>query len=797
MNATHILGGEVGYRHISGLQYEVLVNIYGDCSGNAFPSLANSITEVNIYNGFSLYTTVTCQPYGDFGKEITPVCAADSLNTKCKTPSGAIPGIAEFKYRAIVTLNQPSANWRFAFAGSLGGTSGAGRSNAITNVQIGVNGSLVYLEARLNNSNGPNNSPTLTTVPTPFFCLNQSQEYNTGAVDIDGDSLVFRLVDALEPTANNGVAVTYSPGYSGTQPLAASSFNFSASNGQLSFIPNITQTSTVVNRIEEYKNGVLVGTMMREMNFIVLNNCSNQSPVGSLDTTNAGDIVSTKKIEICNADSSISFDITAFDPDSGNINVTVTGLPPGMSYLVNGNNTKSPILTVNYAVPTPIVPNSNVSFFVTFQDDGCPLSSKQQIAFTIEVIQPLTLSNTVISESCVPGADGIINLTGTSTNSGNLEYSFNGSSYSALNTFGGLASGNYQVGIRDVRGCTLVNNVFVDSATKITIDTIYTTDITCFSKSDGILEVSAQPTLPSTIYSLQPGSQTSSTGRFENLAAGVYTVIANAPLGCSDTSTAQLTAPPDISFTNISIENNKCDKGTGRIEIGSNISIPVLYSISPNQQSNSNGQFGGLSAGYYIITVVDTNGCYKDTILQITDEPNNFALQFGKQDVTCEGDGNNGSAQVVATGGEEPYTYLWTSKFGTEGTQSAIYNQRSGLKRVFVTDAIGCEIDGYTILNPADCCERVFIPNAFTPNGDDKNEEFRLRTPLTMNDVEFFVVNRWGQKVWSTSNHLDGWDGNYADGTPADVGTYFYFLRYQCDSNKGYYNRKGDVIVIR
>ena len=781
------------------LQYEIYVNLYGDCSGSSYPNYFDpgTVALVNITNNGSAFSTLTCQRYGDYGKEITPVCPQDSNNTKCKSPNGTIPGIAEFKFRANVTLPQQSSGWKFAFAGQMA-SGQAGRSAAITNIQIGQGGGgIIYIESILNNSVGPNSSPTLTTIPTPFFCINQLQEYNIGAVDANADSLNFSLVSGL--TANGGSAslVSYLAGFSGGQPLAASSFNFNAQNGQLSFVANQTQTSLVVNKIEEYRNGVLVGSMMREMNFIVLSNCNNLSPTGVFDSTGTGTISATNVIEVCNADSFLTFSIAAQDPDNGNINVVLSGIPNGMSYTLNGNNTQSPKIDFKFTLPQPVIAGTSYSFFVTFQDDGCPISSKQQVAYTIKVIDPVTASTTVISESCLPGGDGLINVAATSTNAGGLSYGFNGGTFQSNNTFTGLSTGNYPVQVRDSQGCITFRTVFVDTATKVYFSGVTTDQITCFSKRDGTVVVNSIPANLPTTYTLLPTNISNGTGRFENLAVGNYTIIANAPLGCSDTSNFSLRSPPDISFNNINIIDNRCDLNTGRIEIGSNITIPVEYSISPNQQTNSYGEFGGLIAGFYIVTVKDTNGCYKDTLLEVNDDPGKMALSLSKQDISCEGNGNDGWASVFVAGAINPVTYDWTSQYGAEGNTSTIFDQRSGIKQVRVTDAIGCELNGYIIVDPANCCNKVFIPTAFSPNGDDKNEMFRLRTPLTMNDVKFFVVNRWGQKVWETDNHLQGWDGNYSSGKTADVGTYYYFLRYKCANGDETYTLKGDVTVIR
>jgi gliding motility-associated-like protein len=798
--ATHVLGAEIGYRHITGLEYEIYVNLYGDCSGNSYSNYFNqgTVALVDVRNGGVAHATVICGRYGDYGKEITPVCDRDSNDTRCKSPSGTVPGIAEFRFRANITLPSAGPNWTFAFAGQMQAGGQAGRSSAITNLQVGQGGTgVIYIEAFLNNSLGPNSSPDLTTVPTPFFCVNQTQQYNIGAVDPDADSLNFRLVDGISFNAGNTSTANYLQGFSGSQPLSASSFNYNAQNGQLSFVANQAQTSLVVNRIEEYKNGVLVGSMTREMNFIVLNNCSNLSPTGIVDSNGAGNIKAINEIEICNADSFLSFVILANDPDSGQIDVQLSGVPSGMNYTVVGNNTTSPRIVVDYTLPPNLIAGNNFSFFVTYTDDDCPISSKQQLAYTVKVVNPIATNTTAINESCIPGADGIINISGSSSNSGSLEYAFNGGAFQPNNTFTGLSAGTYPVVIRDSIGCTYSTNVLVDTAIKVYLFSVDKTDITCFSKNDGSISAVSVPNSIAANFLLLPDNISNTSGQFNFLDNGSYTIIASTAFGCADTATIEIVRPPQVEFDNLVITDNRCNLKTGRIEIGSNITIPVEYSISPNQQTNSTGAFGGLIAGQYIITVLDSNGCYKDTLVEVKDDPSQMSLNLEKQDVSCDADGIDGSAFVSASGGIEPYTYFWESIYGTEGTTSSIANQRSGVKRVFVTDAIGCEANDYIEILPANCCEKVFLPTAFTPNGDGKNETFNLRSPLTMTDVKFVIMNRWGQKVWETNNQLDSWDGNYPSGEPADIGTYYYFLRYQCDSDKNNYQLKGDVTIVR
>jgi gliding motility-associated-like protein len=77
-----------------------------------------------------------------------------------------------------------------------------------------------------------------------------------------------------------------------------------------------------------------------------------------------------------------------------------------------------------------------------------------------------------------------------------------------------------------------------------------------------------------------------------------------------------------------------------------------------------------------------------------------------------------------------------------------------------------------------DCSVDLFLPTAFTPNGDGQNDIFRLRTPNGQELLEFRVFNRWGEEVFFTKNLSQGWDGTYR-GAPAPAGSYVYFVRYK------------------
>jgi gliding motility-associated-like protein len=88
----------------------------------------------------------------------------------------------------------------------------------------------------------------------------------------------------------------------------------------------------------------------------------------------------------------------------------------------------------------------------------------------------------------------------------------------------------------------------------------------------------------------------------------------------------------------------------------------------------------------------------------------------------------------------------------------------------------------------------LFIPNTFTPNGDGNNDEFRVRGPVYEN-FYFAVYNRWGQKVFETTDQTVGWDGTF-NGVMADPGVFAYYMKAQCGTQPAVFE-KGNVTLIR
>ncbi len=459
--ANHIFGGELFYKHVSGNTYTITLVMYGDCGTNApqvFNSLHTATPQIIIRNGSTPTGSITLA-IADTGVEVTPVCAAEVNNTICK--GGSIPGVTRFEYKGNYTFPSASANWKIIFDGTLSNSS-AGRSSNMTNIISGT--SVMRLECLLNNTTANNNTATLTTIPTPFYCINKTQQYNPGATDIDGDSLTFQLVPGYEAGGGPGAPqqyATYLAGYTYNNPVhtAAGGFSFDGVTGQFNFTPDLAQNSLVVMQVNEYRNGVLVGSMMREMTFVVLPTCNNTPTTGAIaPLADANVSPDGSKIAICTGQQQLQFTINATDIDGDKINITYSGLPPGSTFTVFNNNTQT--ASGQFTWNTVNTPPGNYTFYVTYTDDGCPLSSKQTVAYTVSIIPPPQLSSDILTQThCLYKAQVLLKPTGqdgpwTLTIAQN-NHPINGVTGVTGNTLDSLLPGTYQVTLKS-KGVTCI-----------------------------------------------------------------------------------------------------------------------------------------------------------------------------------------------------------------------------------------------------------------------------------------------------------------------------------------------------
>lgn len=391
--ATHIMGGDFSYVCQGNGVYAINLRLFRDCNGISLGSSA-----------FVTLSSPTCGnvnvTLSNLGGPIdrTPLCPTET--SRCDGP-GPTYGIHEYFYRGTVTLPGNCNNWTMSWSSCC-------RNFAITTLANGGSEG-TYIDAQLD-ATICNNSPAFNNDPTFFMCANQENRYNFGAVDTEGDSLVYSFI----PCRNNGPTsyVTYASGLSGTNPIFTGSnpiATINSKNGEIIVTPNQTQVAVICIKVEEYRNNQKIGEITRDLQFTVTDCASNSLPIlsGINGTADSTGYTGAFSIDIC-ANEETTLDIQGFDREAVP-SVQIQNLELEWNYGIQGAS-----FVVDYNLPYPVgefkwTPTpSDVGthyFFVAANDDACPFLGTNIFAYQVNVISALTASITTSEDSLY--ADGV------------------------------------------------------------------------------------------------------------------------------------------------------------------------------------------------------------------------------------------------------------------------------------------------------------------------------------------------------------------------------------------------------
>ncbi|MCX6324126.1 MAG: gliding motility-associated C-terminal domain-containing protein, partial [Sphingobacteriales bacterium] len=180
--------------------------------------------------------------------------------------------------------------------------------------------------------------------------------------------------------------------------------------------------------------------------------------------------------------------------------------------------------------------------------------------------------------------------------------------------------------------------------------------------------------------------------------------------------------------------------------------------------------------------------CFKRDSINITfnSAP---TVNLGNDTTLCQG-------QSVTLNGGLATSYLWSNgstassiNASTSGTYWVQANNGQCFKRDSVSiDISNCEPNVFTP------CQ-LFVPKAFTPNGDGINDKFCPLTICSFQHYELLIFNRWGELIFKTSNQTNKWDGKYK-GSDCSAGVYIYTITYKFLSQQAK-NAYGSITLLR
>ena len=283
------------------------------------------------------------------------------------------------------------------------------------------------------------------------------------------------------------------------------------------------------------------------------------------------------------------------------------------------------------------------------------------------------------------------------------------------------------------------------------------------------------------------------TATVTGLPGGTYTVTVNAMNSCSSSASVIITEPEALTHT-LNIVQPGCITSTGTATITENGGTPsYTYSWFPSGGTAATAT--GLAPGNYIATVTDNKGCSENINITIATASPPLLAVSNIKNASCFGL-NDGTATVLASGGNAPYSYSWnTTPAQNSNIATGLF---AGNYTVTVTDNNGCSASTTVqILQPASgSCGEVYFPNAFTPNGDTRNDDFGpLGNVAAVSDYNMIIYNRYGELVFSSKDPYERWNGYYKSKLNAP-GSFAWYATY---TYKGQYKRseQGTVTLFR
>jgi gliding motility-associated-like protein len=206
------------------------------------------------------------------------------------------------------------------------------------------------------------------------------------------------------------------------------------------------------------------------------------------------------------------------------------------------------------------------------------------------------------------------------------------------------------------------------------------------------------------------------------------------------------------------------------------------YSWQDSSQAQS---YSVVDTGFYHVQVSDQHQCAAADsiyIAQFAETP----VHFLPGDTTvCSYLG------ALIQPGVDFAQYIWS----TGETAKSIQVKMAGEYTLQVVTQEGCKGVDSLHVDLKNCEALLVFPNAFTPNHDGLNDVFHLKYPGHAADYNLQIFNRWGQKIFETSDTSAGWDGTYNSQLQPE-GTYVWILRYSDNSGKKQ-NKQGSVVLIR
>jgi len=766
LRATHIVGGDLNYKYLGNNQYEIRLSVFRDCY-NGIPPFDNPAS-LGIFDNFNNLVFSIDMTF--LGSDTIP----PTINSPCFIPPTNIC-YERTTYIDTITLLPNLNGYQLAYQRCC-------RNYTILNIQTPDAVGATYYASIPSTAFGNNSNPTFVNWPPPFICLGLPFTFDHSAIDIDGDSIVYEIctpyigADTTIPTPSPPFSppystVTYQPPFNNANLLGGVPLTIDRFTGELNATPNTVGQFVVGICAYEFRNGVFLSVTKRDFQLNVVPcptyvvaaiqnpiiNCRTNEVTFKNFSFGAGSYKWDFGDNSASNDTSLQTSPTYIYPDTGTYTVTL------IAY-----SQFNPLCADTAIGTVTILPEYEASF--TFTKDTCTnFFSFNDSSNTISGIT---------SQWFWTFGDGA----NAYTEDPNHLYPF---------------AGNYSVNLYATsnRGCIDTVTFQVEAKPILTVNINSASNPDCYNECDG--NITATPVNGVSPYSYiwnDPLNQ--STAVADSLCAGIYFVTITDSLGCIATESGRISQPDSLTInaeSTVAYCKGACI-GTASVTIvGGNGNNQYAWS-DPNTQTTAIAT--QLCQGNYFVTVTDAQGCTAiDSVTVVYSDSLPFVEANANPDTIYQG-----QTAVLSSNSLSNYSYQWDPTISLSNPNQNTTNASPSVTTTYVLTVIDqnqCRNSDTTIVNVLEvfCKEpEIFIPTAFSPNNDSQNDVLLIRGN-SIESLEFAIYDRWGEKVFETSQKQVGWDGLYK-GKQVFPGVYAYYLKVICYS-KEVFEKKGNITLIR
>jgi gliding motility-associated-like protein len=261
---------------------------------------------------------------------------------------------------------------------------------------------------------------------------------------------------------------------------------------------------------------------------------------------------------------------------------------------------------------------------------------------------------------------------------------------------------------------------------------------------------------------------------------GTYWVTATTINGCKAYDTLSVLNIFNLPAPQLDHNSVLCQGDKRLLDAGSGF---VQYNWSTGELTP---QIMVSTLGDYSVIVTDANGCKGTDTAKIKVIQPKPSLFLPADILIC-------SYETATLQPRVNYSdYLWSNGNST----ASITVTKPGIYWLRVTDQFGCRgTDSIIVALKNDCINGVYVPNAFTPDDNGKNDFFKPLIYGTIRQYSFTVFNRWGAVVFQSLNPQQGWDGK-VKGLKQDGNTFAWTLTYKLEGQPSR-SMHGTVLLLR